>query len=84
MNPFEAFEGLAVLKPFKLEAEYVYEDADNEFDDGHGWYVSGGYQFEQIPWKPTLTYRYANFDKDYDLVLRLFRSGILVSGRNSG
>ena len=66
LNPFEAFEGLSALKPFKLEAEYVYEDADSGFDDGHGWYVSGGYQFEQIPWKPALTYRYASFDKDYD------------------
>jgi len=66
INPFQAFEGLAVLKPFKLEAEYVYEDPDNNFDEGHGWYVSGGYQFEQIPWQPTLTYRYASFDNNYD------------------
>jgi hypothetical protein len=66
LTPFGAFEGLSFLKPFRVEAEYVYEDADSGFDNGHGWYVSGGYQFEQIPWKPTLTYRYAHFDKDYD------------------
>jgi hypothetical protein len=66
LNPFEAFEGLSFLKPFKLEAEYVYEDPDNDFDEGNGWYVSGGYQFEQIPWKPGLTYRYASFDENFD------------------
>jgi len=66
LYPFKAFEGLSALQPFRLEAEYVYEDADDGYDAGHGWYVSGSYQFEKIPWKPELTYRYANFDQDYD------------------
>lgn len=66
LTPFALFEGLDILKPFKLEAEYVYEDTDSGFDTGNGWYVSAGYQFDSIPWKPTLTYRYASFDEDYD------------------
>ena len=65
LHPFSFFEGLSLLQPFLVEAEYVYEDPDHGFSSGHGWYVSGGYQFD-VPWKPNLTYRYASFDKDYD------------------
>ncbi len=65
INPFAGLAA-AVLKPFKLEAEYVYEDADHGFDNGRGWYVAPGYQFENIFWKPTLTYRYSSFDENYD------------------
>jgi len=65
LHPFAFFEGLSVLQPFLVEAEYVYEDPDHGFSSGNGWYVSGGYQFD-VPWKPNLTYRYASFDKDYD------------------
>jgi hypothetical protein len=65
LNPFAPFEGLSALQPFKVEAEYVYEDPSHGYSSGKGWYVSGGYQFD-VTWKPTLTYRYASFDKDYD------------------
>ena len=65
-KPFEAFDILPALKPFTLEAEYVYENTDDDSTgDGNGWYISAGYQFD-VPWKPDLTYRYSYFDKDYD------------------
>jgi hypothetical protein len=66
LHPFAFFDGLSVLQPFKLEAEYVYENTDdNNTSNGNGWYISAGYQFD-VPWKPSLTYRYASFDEDYD------------------
>ena len=63
--PFEAFESPDVLKPVKLEGEYVYEDNGDLVDD-QGWYLSAGYQWAEVPWKPTLTYRYASFSENYD------------------
>jgi len=66
INPFDAFGVVPALSPFKLEGEYVYEDADSGFDNGNGWYVSGSYTFENVPWKPGLLYRYARFDENYD------------------
>ena len=66
INPFDAFGVVPVLSPFKLEGEYVYEDADSGFDNGNGWYVSGSYTFEKVPWKPGLLYRYSRFDENYD------------------
>ena len=65
INPFDAFGVVPALNPFKLEAEYVYEDTDTDIDNGNGWYVSGSYTFENVPWKPDL-YRYSRFDEDYD------------------
>ena len=63
--PFAAFDASDVLKPMKLEGEYVDEDNGDTLD-ASGWYLSAGYQWADVPWKPTLTYRYASFSEDYD------------------
>jgi hypothetical protein len=63
--PFEAIEAADLLKPVKLEGEYVHEDNGDLVDDS-GWYLSAGYQWAEVPWKPTLTYRYASFSENYD------------------
>jgi hypothetical protein len=63
--PFEAFEAADVLRPIKIEGEYVHEDNGHLVDDD-GWYLSAGYQWAELPWKPTLTYRYASFSESYD------------------
>jgi hypothetical protein len=66
IQPFAAFDVLPALKNFKLDGEYVYQDTDdNDTGNGNGWYVQPSYQFD-IPWKPSITYRYASFDRDYD------------------
>ncbi len=63
---FSAFD-VQALKPFELEGEYVYENIDDsDSDNGNGWYLQLSYQFEDLTWKPSLTYRYSGFDKDYD------------------
>ncbi|MDD2468670.1 MAG: hypothetical protein PHI97_32240 [Desulfobulbus sp.] len=66
VNPFALMGGMDVLKPLHFEMEYVYEDRDSGFQSGNAWYASVGYEVENCPWKPGLTYRYASFDQDYD------------------
>jgi len=63
LNPFETFEAPDALKPVKLEGEYVYEDNGDRLE-ASGWYLSAGYRWDALPWKPTLTYRYASFEGD--------------------
>lgn len=76
INPFALAGGApTALKPLRFDAEYVHEDAGNrdfidaenpDYANGDAWNVSVSYQFETAPWKPTLTYRYASFDENYD------------------
>jgi len=66
IKPFDVFGVLPALSSFKLEGEYVYEDTDDDFDEGKGWYVQPSIQFDNIPWKPGIRYRYASFDENYD------------------
>ncbi len=66
IKPFVMSESLPALQPLKFEAEYVHEDKADGFGEGNGWYIATSYQFDQIPWKPVLTYRYASFDAQYD------------------
>ncbi len=61
--PFEAFDAPDAAKPLKLEGEYVYED-NGDILGASGWYLSAGYQWKDVPWKPTLTYRYGSFEGD--------------------
>lgn len=56
---------LASLPNLKFQGEFVHESNDNS-DDGNGWYLSAGYNWDKLPWQPTLTYRYASFDDAYD------------------
>lgn len=65
-KPFAMSEALSALKPIQFEAEYSYEDKTQNFGEGNGWNVAVSYQFDQIPWKPCLTYRYASFNENFD------------------
>ena len=66
IKPFEAFGNISALKPFRVEAEYLYQNTDdNDTGNGNGWYIEPRYQFENVPWKPMIIYRYSTFDKDY-------------------
>ena len=65
INPFARSAALPTLQPLKFEAEYVGEDKADDLAAGHGWYIATSYQWDQIPWQPVLTYRYASFNADY-------------------
>lgn len=65
-KPFALANGPEALRPLRFDAEYVHEDRDDGFDSGNGWHITTSYQFEQVAWQPTLSYRYASFDENYD------------------
>lgn len=64
--PFAVFGGADALKPVHIEGEYAHEDMDAGYKNGNAWYAQISYEAEHCPWTPTLTYRYASFDKNYD------------------
>jgi len=67
VKPFEMYGGPSILKPLRFEGEYAYEDQPkNSYGEGEGWYVATTYQFDNIPWTPSLTYRYASFNENFD------------------
>jgi hypothetical protein len=66
IHPFAFADGVAALKPLRFDAEYVHEDAATGLDNGDAWHLTTSYQFEALPWQPTLSYRYASFDENYD------------------
>lgn len=66
INPFAFAKGMPALQPLRFDAEYVHEDAGNNYANGNAWHVTASYQFETVLWKPTLFYRYASFDENYD------------------
>lgn len=67
LKPFAAAGGPPLLQPLKLDGEMVVEDRDDGQDNGLGWFMAASYQWD-LPWKPELTYRYASFDEDYDVL----------------
>ncbi len=72
--PFAVAGAADALKPLHIEGEYAHEDSNNaaRFNadlpsgNGNAWYAQISYQAEHCPWTPTLTYRYASFDENYD------------------
>ena len=48
---------------FRLSGEYVWEDKKTP---GSAGFVRAEYTFADASWKPTLTYRYSRFSKNYD------------------
>lgn len=70
IHPFAFADGIAALKPLRFDAEYVHEDANSDagtsYGNGNAWHLTASYQFETLAWKPTLSYRYASFDEEYD------------------
>jgi hypothetical protein len=63
LTPFKAFGGPSFLEPLTIDGEYVYED-NGDILSAAGWYVSGTYGWENAPWSPSITYRYASFEGD--------------------
>lgn len=64
--PFAVAGGADALKPLHIEGEYAQENRDSGLQNGNAWYAQVSYEAEHCPWTPTLTYRYASFDENYD------------------
>jgi hypothetical protein len=51
------------IPDLSLELEYAYEDNRDRMHST-AWTALGTYQLSKVPWKPTLSYRYAFFEGD--------------------
>ncbi len=63
----DVYDGRAswtVLPGLTLSGEYAYEDG-KDFT-GKGYYAQASYEFGEIAWKPTVSYRYALFDDEFN------------------
>jgi len=60
-TPFAAFDTAEWLNPVSFDGEFVHEDNGDKLG-ADGWYLSAGYSWEHIAWKPAVTYRYASFE----------------------
>lgn len=64
--------GDAGIENLFLSAEYVIEDKENSATAGYG---EIGYTLVDLPWSPTITYRYSRYSKDYDPMFNGFYRG---------
>ena len=53
-----------VLPGLTISGEYANEDGDDI--DGKGYYAQALYEFTDVAWKPTFTYRYAKFNDEFN------------------
>lgn len=80
----------AQLPNFKLSGEYVFEqfktaNQAGTSKDASAWYVEGEYQFANVTWTPTLTYRYGEWQDGFDPLTYYFPSwGKWYQGEISG
>jgi len=49
------------LRDFYLASSVAVESNGNRVSNALGWYITPSYTFSQLPWQPTLYYRYASF-----------------------
>ena len=69
------------LPGLTFSGEYAYEDGENF--TGKGYYAQALYEFGDVAWKPSLTYRYALFNDEFNHArVRLHGLRLLVSGGN--
>jgi hypothetical protein len=57
-----------VLPGLRFHGEFARElgDGPDGAIDAHAWYAELAYTFEDLPWTPTISYRYAEFSGDKD------------------
>jgi hypothetical protein len=58
LKTYDVRGSVAVTDSLSLSGEYALQDGAN-FYEGDGWYLQGEYAFTKLPFKPSLTYRYA-------------------------
>ena len=70
------YQGNAGVDNLFLSGEFVTQDqGDNTVVDGDAWYVEAGWTFADLPWSPSVNYRYASFDEGFDPLFFGFSRG---------
>lgn len=70
------YQGNAGVENLFLSGELVTQDqGDNTVSDADAWYVEAGWTFADVPWSPSVNYRYASFDEGFDPLFFGFNRG---------
>ncbi|MBP0048281.1 hypothetical protein H9C73_06000 [Marinobacterium sp. AK62] len=70
------YQGNAGVENLFLSGEIVTQDqGDNTAEDADAWYVEAGWTFADMPWSPSVNYRYASFDEGFDPLFFGFNRG---------
>jgi hypothetical protein len=63
-NVYDGRASWTALKGLTFSGEYAYEDSKDI--NGKGYYAQALYEFSDVAWKPSLTYRYALFNDEFN------------------
>jgi len=70
------YQGNAGIENLFLSGEYVDQtQGDDSRRDADAWYLEAGWTFANLPWSPSVNYRYAEFDEDFDPLFFGFNRG---------
>ncbi|MBV0933607.1 alginate export family protein [Marinobacterium weihaiense] len=70
------YQGNAGVENLFLSAEFVTQDqGDNTAKDADAWYAEAGWTFADLPWSPSVNYRYARFEDGFDPLFFGFNRG---------
>ena len=70
------YQGNAGVENLFLSSEFVTQDqGNNTRKDGDAWYVEAGWTFADLPWSPSVNYRYSTFDEGFDPLFFGFNRG---------
>jgi hypothetical protein len=65
LDELDVYSARGEIEPvdgLSFSGEFVREDSSDIEADGY--YAQGGYEFRDVPWTPSITYRFAHFDGD--------------------
>ncbi|WP_207062997.1 hypothetical protein [Motiliproteus sp. SC1-56] len=69
-------QGSAGIENLFLSAQFVDQSqGDNSRRDANAYYLEAGWTFADLPWSPGITYRYSDFDEDFDPLFFGFNRG---------
>ncbi|MGM0951901.1 MAG: alginate export family protein [Pseudomonadota bacterium] len=69
------YQGNAGVENLFLSAEYAHQSQGDSSDNAKAWYVEAGWTFTNLPWSPSLNYRYTSYDENYDSLFFGFNRG---------
>jgi hypothetical protein len=70
------FQGNAGVENLFLSSEFVTQkQGDDTRKDANAWYVEAGWTFAQLPWSPSVNYRYSTFEEGFDPLFFGFNRG---------
>ncbi|EXJ12572.1 alginate export family protein [Nitrincola nitratireducens] len=69
------YQGNAGVENLFLSGEFVTQDQGDNSASADAWYVEAGWTFADLPWSPSVNYRYSSFDTGFDPLFFGFNRG---------